>query len=182
MLSKSVQLLCLFSNAISTSFPAPLLYPLLGVALVQFSPIGPEFNAYLHPVDYKFDLMYSKRAFVHWYVGEGMEEVSRIQSTRPQLSLYSTFILRVSSRKRARISQRSRRITRKSAPTPWMRKKRQLNISLVAVEVFDHPEYFFFFSFLDLCVSILYCDWLLSDHDRFLQTFAPTLKDSSLCL
>lgn len=24
--------------------------------------------------DYKFDLMYSKRAFVHWYVGEGMEE------------------------------------------------------------------------------------------------------------
>lgn len=25
--------------------------------------------------DYKFDLMYSKRAFVHWYVGEGMEEV-----------------------------------------------------------------------------------------------------------
>lgn len=22
----------------------------------------------------KFDLMYSKRAFVHWYVGEGMEE------------------------------------------------------------------------------------------------------------
>lgn len=27
-------------------------------------------------LDYKFDLMYSKRAFVHWYVGEGMEEVS----------------------------------------------------------------------------------------------------------
>jgi tubulin alpha len=24
--------------------------------------------------DHKFDLMYSKRAFVHWYVGEGMEE------------------------------------------------------------------------------------------------------------
>lgn len=22
----------------------------------------------------KFDLMYNKRAFVHWYVGEGMEE------------------------------------------------------------------------------------------------------------
>lgn len=29
-------------------------------------------NRYL--LDYKFDLMYSKRAFVHWYVGEGMEE------------------------------------------------------------------------------------------------------------
>jgi len=25
-------------------------------------------------VNHKFDLMYSKRAFVHWYVGEGMEE------------------------------------------------------------------------------------------------------------
>ena len=25
-------------------------------------------------LDIKFDLMYSKRAFVHWYVGEGMEE------------------------------------------------------------------------------------------------------------
>ena len=25
-------------------------------------------------LDHRFDLMYSKRAFVHWYVGEGMEE------------------------------------------------------------------------------------------------------------
>jgi len=25
-------------------------------------------------IDHKFDLMYSKRAFVHWFVGEGMEE------------------------------------------------------------------------------------------------------------
>ena len=25
-------------------------------------------------LDYKFDLMYAKRAFVHWYVGEGMKE------------------------------------------------------------------------------------------------------------
>lgn len=27
-----------------------------------------------HRLDHKFDLMYAKRAFVHWYVGEGMEE------------------------------------------------------------------------------------------------------------
>ncbi|KAF9491342.1 tubulin alpha [Pleurotus eryngii] len=27
-------------------------------------------------LDHKFDLLYSKRAFVHWYVGEGMEEFS----------------------------------------------------------------------------------------------------------
>jgi tubulin alpha len=25
-------------------------------------------------IDKKFDLMYAKRAFVHWYVGEGMVE------------------------------------------------------------------------------------------------------------
>lgn len=25
-------------------------------------------------LDHKFDLMYAKTAFVHWYVGEGMEE------------------------------------------------------------------------------------------------------------
>ncbi|CAF4392667.1 unnamed protein product, partial [Adineta steineri] len=25
-------------------------------------------------IDYKFDLMYSKRAFIHWYISEGMEE------------------------------------------------------------------------------------------------------------
>merc|ERR1712007_66306 len=25
-------------------------------------------------IDHKFDLMYSERAFVHWYVGEGMQE------------------------------------------------------------------------------------------------------------
>ena len=25
-------------------------------------------------LDFKFDIMFSKRAFVHWYVGEGMEE------------------------------------------------------------------------------------------------------------
>ena len=25
-------------------------------------------------LDHKFDLMFSKRAFVHWYVSEGMEE------------------------------------------------------------------------------------------------------------
>ena len=25
-------------------------------------------------LDHKFDLMYAKQAFVHWYVGEGMEE------------------------------------------------------------------------------------------------------------
>ena len=36
-------------------------------------------------LDYKFDLMYSKRAFVHWYVGEGMEE-GEFQEARDDLA------------------------------------------------------------------------------------------------
>jgi tubulin alpha len=36
-------------------------------------------------IDYKFDLMYSKRAFVHWYVGEGMEE-SEFSEAREDLA------------------------------------------------------------------------------------------------
>ncbi|KAI3826362.1 hypothetical protein L1987_00409 [Smallanthus sonchifolius] len=32
--------------------------------------VGEVFNR----IDHKFDLMFAKRAFVHWYVGEGMEE------------------------------------------------------------------------------------------------------------
>lgn len=34
------------------------------VPLTKFPPFFPS----------QFDLMYAKRAFVHWYVGEGMEE------------------------------------------------------------------------------------------------------------
>ena len=33
-----------------------------------------NFSRYAVAPRAKFDLMYSKRAFVHWYVGEGMEE------------------------------------------------------------------------------------------------------------
>lgn len=48
---------------------------LRGVGLV--STTAQYFNLpHKHFTDYKFDLLYSKRAFVHWYVGEGMEEVS----------------------------------------------------------------------------------------------------------
>jgi tubulin alpha len=32
----------------------------------------------LSRIDHKFDLMYAKRAFVHWYVGEGMEVRLRV--------------------------------------------------------------------------------------------------------
>jgi hypothetical protein len=48
----------------------------LGAFLVTSPPLFSLFKPHIFVFsDYKFDLMYSKRAFVHWYVGEGMEEV-----------------------------------------------------------------------------------------------------------
>merc|ERR1712083_998142 len=37
-------------------------------------------------IAYKYDIMYSQRAFVHWYVGEGMEE-GEFQEAREDLEI-----------------------------------------------------------------------------------------------
>merc|ERR1712107_551904 len=55
-------------------------------------------------LDHKFDLMYAKRAFVHWYVGEGMERESSPRPGRTWLPL--------------------RRTTRRSEWTLWRRGRR----------------------------------------------------------
>ena len=38
-------------------------------------------------LDHKFDLMYAKRAFVHWYVGEGMEESEFVEAREDMAAL-----------------------------------------------------------------------------------------------
>jgi tubulin alpha len=56
-------------------------------------------------LDGKFDMMYSKRAFVHWFVGEGMEEGEFSEAreycsppTNPRLSTLPLFFSLVLTR------------------------------------------------------------------------------------
>merc|ERR1719222_1074225 len=79
-------------------------------------------------IDHKFDLMYAKRAFVHWYVGEGMEEGN---SPKPE-----------------KILPPSRRITKKSESRPPKEKVRkkvwnELNESVHAPQICFINSYVF---------------------------------------
>jgi len=61
--------------AVFACFQTLLLSLLPGLVSVSLDlDMSPILRSHRLPLDYKFDLLYSKRAFVHWYVGEGMEE------------------------------------------------------------------------------------------------------------
>ena len=38
-------------------------------------------------INHKFDIMYNKRAFVHWFIGEGLDEGSMIDARNDLSSL-----------------------------------------------------------------------------------------------
>merc|ERR1711862_309708 len=58
-------------------------------------------------IDHKFDLMYSKRAFVHWYVGEGMEEGEFSEARETLLPWRRTTKRLASKQPKARVRRRA---------------------------------------------------------------------------
>ena len=93
--------------------------------------------------------MYSKRAFVHWYVGEGMEEV-RLAAFMIGTSLTSLRMIRANSLRLVRISQRLRKIMKKLARIPLILQRKTSFKEITSEEIISGYGSLFFCVFF-LC-------------------------------
>ena len=96
----------------------------------------------LSRIDHKFDLMYAKRAFVHWYVGEGMEgkfSIALFLSHFDYIRLthiicsHDQLEQRASSLRLVRILPPLKRITRRLVPKPLKEKEKRTSMKSIRV-------------------------------------------------